>query len=288
MRQNVIAKICAVLALGLFLLLSGCGNKVQTSSRPAPPPPPPVVAAPSVEAPRVEREEAAVGEETATGAREPTRGRGDAPPRQHLWDVLLQMDDEAPGYGMYTYVLFGRRLDLSSLDQETLQRYQQLLDAIVGSTLSSGEAGDLTAAEKQATNLLYIPGTVRGSAPSLANYNSALAMRYLVELGRVSRADNQEVAERLATRPGPFLVSVLKPVGTIDSRQTTLLYADLSTTNPAAMEEIVAAYKLRVSRNSLDEVQQFAPLRLALLNLVLNTDDNIKLVKAALAVWIPQ
>ena len=258
------------LAIALCLLVGACANGDQKSSIP---PPSPVVEAPPL--PEMEPP--------------PVRGNGGTLPRQHLWDQLLQMDAEAPGYGMYTYVLFGRRLDMrTGLDQEALQRYQQLLTAIVGSTLSSADAGELTAAEKQTTNLLYIPGTVRGSVPSLENYNAALAMRYLAELARISRADNQQVAERLATRPGPFLVSTLKPVGAIDSRQTTLLYADLSTTNPAAMEEIVAAYKLRVSRSSLDEVETFAPLRLALLNLVLNTDDNIKLVKAALAVWVPQ
>ncbi|MGB5620490.1 MAG: hypothetical protein WBM78_26855, partial [Desulfobacterales bacterium] len=59
------------------------------------------------------------------------------------------------------------------------------------------------------------------------------------------------------------------------------------TTNPAAMAEIVAAYKQRITGSSVNRVESFWPLRLALLNIVLNADDNVKLVKAAMAEWTP-
>jgi hypothetical protein len=54
------------------------------------------------------------------------------------------------------------------------------------------------------------------------------------------------------------------------------------------MAEIVAAYKRRISSKSVNKVERFWPLRLALLNIVLNADDNVKLVKVAMAEWLPE
>ncbi len=285
MKKKCSAALPGVLIIILCFMVWGCnGGKMNPAETPAPvpaprpqpkpvPPPAPVVLPPPLPP-----------EPEPAGTRDP----GAPLPQQHHWDSLLQRDGEARGYGMYTYVLFNRQLDLrASLDPEILQRYQKLLNVIVATTLSSTDVGEIDAAEKQLTNLFMIPGTVRGKLPSLDNYNAVLAMRYLDEIGKLTRADNPEVADRLMSRPGPFLVSTLKPVSEIDDRQTTLLYIDLSATNPAAMTEIVAAYKLRLSQNPLNEAEHFAPLRLALLNLVLNADDNITLVKAALAHWVP-
>ena len=107
-------------------------------------------------------------------------------------------------------------------------------------------------------------------------------------LSKMIKHDNPNLADLLTDRPGPFLISTLMPIGEIGKDQTDLLYTDLSTTNPAAMAEIVAAYKRRISSKSVNKVEHFWPLRLALLNIVLNADDNVKLVKVALAEWLPE
>ena len=67
-----------------------------------------------------------------------------------------------------------------------------------------------------------------------------------------------------------------------------MLFSDLSATNPAAMREVVAAYKQRISQGALDKAEAFQPLRLALLNLILDANANVKFVREAVAAWLPE
>lgn len=217
----------------------------------------------------------------------PTRGNdGGLNPSYHAWRLLPKMDSEEPGYAMYTYVLFARRHNyLQGVNPQTKERYESLLGAIAGTTM---KAEKTTQFPKEETNLFCIPAVFMGKKPSLPNYNVDIAMRYLSMLGKMLKEDNYELADRLMTQPGPFLISTLKPINVINEMKTPLLYTDLSGTNPAAMGEVVAAYKRRVTGRALTDVENFYPLRLALLNLILNADDNVKLVKVALAEWIPE
>ena len=222
------------------------------------------------------------------GAKHPTGTRRSAngtPPSWHAWQLLTEMDSEKADFALYTYVLFGRRLDMQArIESDTRERYQSLLDAIVVSTPRTSENDELP---KEETNIFYIPALAAGKEPSLKNYDTVLAMRYVRMLSILVKNDNPELSARLTTNPGPFLISTLMPIGEIGTDQTDLLYTDLSTTNPAAMAEIVSAYKLRVTGSRVNRVESFWPLRFALLNIVLNADDNVKLVKAALAEWTP-
>jgi hypothetical protein len=217
----------------------------------------------------------------------PMTRQGDRAPisKFHTWDLLTRMNAEQSGYAIYTYVLFGRRLDIpGGIQTATRQRYESLLDAIVGSTLKRGEAQDLP---KKETNSFYIPSFAAGEKPSLANYDVSLSLRYLAVISRLLGSDNPRLAERLMTEPGPFLVSTLKPIGQIRTEIVPLLYADLSTTNDAGMPEIIAAYKTRLAHAAVSGMERFAPLRLALLNLILDADDNLQIVKVAVAQWRP-
>ena len=213
------------------------------------------------------------------------QGGNGTPPRLHVWELLTEMDSEEADFAMYTYVLFGRRLDIQAgIERDTKERYQSLLNAIVVSTLRTSEIDTLP---REETNIFYIPAVAAGKEPSLNNYNTILAMRYVRMLSILVKNNNPKLSARLTTNPGPFLISTLMPIGEIGTDQTDLLYTDLSTTNPAAMAEIVAAYKQRITSSSVNRVESFWPLRLALLNIVLNADDNVKLVKAAMAEWTP-
>lgn len=213
------------------------------------------------------------------------QGEKGTPPSLHAWELLTEMDSEKADFALYTYVLFGRRLDIqASIESDTRVRYQSLLDAIVVSTPRTSETDKIP---REETNIFYIPAVAAGKEPSLNNYDTILAMRYVRMLSKLVKIDNPKLSARLTTNPGPFLISTLMPVGEIGTDQTELLYTDLSATNPAAMAEVVAAYKQRIISRSVNRAERFWPLRLALLNIVLNADDNVKLVKAALAEWTP-
>ena len=219
---------------------------------------------------------------------EPGMRDGEPGVSRHAWDFLTRMDGEDEGFGMYTYVLFARRVDHAGLAADVEERYEKVLAAIAGTTLNLPELGELEPREKRTTNLLYVPALAPGREPTLANYNSPLALRYLAEIGRMCRERSPEIAERFDRRPGPFLISLAQPVGEVGTEDVNLLYADLSTTNPVAMRDVVTAYKARLARDAVNEDEKFTSLRLSLLNLILNADDNLRLVKVAMAEWVPQ
>lgn len=214
-----------------------------------------------------------------------TRGSQQTPdlPRFHVWDLLKQEGGEVVGYGMYTYVLFGLRVDrLTSINYQIIKRYENLLDAITRSTPTVDEAR--TAMKK--SNIFYLPSNVPDVSDGFyfGYYNSSLAMSYISRLANMIK-DDIRLVERFTNRPGPFLISTLHPLGVITEDEFPLLYADLSVSNPAAMNEIVSAYKRQIRTETIDGLERFHPLRLRLLNLILNADDDLKIVRVEAAEW---
>jgi hypothetical protein len=195
-------------------------------------------------------------------------------------------------YGLYTYVLFGETVNNpDDLDVETLERYQSLLNAIKTSTPTSQEAKEW---KKELSNIFYIPSVGAAEARfgnlftdhPLRTYNSSIAMSYLVGLSEL--LDDPDLQQRITTNPGPFLISTLQPLSKLRGTSAVMLYVDLSGTNPGSMREIVSAYKSYVTTKTIDEVEEFSSLRLTLLDLVLNPNDNLKLVKTAIGAFFPE
>ncbi|MBW2738151.1 MAG: hypothetical protein JRE64_04730 [Deltaproteobacteria bacterium] len=128
-------------------------------------------------------------------------------PKHHVWDTLIQEGYERPGYGMYTYVLFQRRVDaLADINPKIAKRYKNLLDIITGSMPTAEEARTAV----RYANLFCIPSNeiYVGGEFVLKNYNSKLAKTYISKLCNMIQDDNKLV-ERFNDRPGPFLISTL-------------------------------------------------------------------------------
>lgn len=203
-------------------------------------------------------------------------------PRAHLWDQLYQEGEEEKGYGMYTYVLLNRPSGIPS-KAPAWERYQSLIDAIKQSTPLADNFNDYP---KEDFNIFLIP-TISDSATEESagkKLNAILSSRILT--GIVIQTEDQDFRQRLNNNPGPFLISSLEPISSRDSGQMDLLYLDLTSTNPAAMPEVVSAYKQRITSDEIDGIQRFRSIRLALLDLILDTDDHIKIVKTASAKWL--
>lgn len=223
------------------------------------------------------------------GERGPAQPNGHdaAPPIQHhATSLLTRVDGEPADYGLYTYALFGYRVGAGSapLPDGVRQRYAALLAAIAGSTAA---AGDLEAAKipRIEINLFCLPVSSAARPLNLENYSSDLAFKYRAIASRGVAAD-KSFFKKLSTGPGPFLISSLVPL----NRQRTpgpMLFANLAGHNPAAMREVIAAYKRRIHQGLDDRAERFHPLRLALLSLILDADDNVKFVKDAVAGWLP-
>jgi hypothetical protein len=205
----------------------------------------------------------------------------------HAYIPITRLDGEHQGYGMYTYVLFGNRVgeDAPTLAREVVQRYVSLLEAIE-SSISSAAALEEAKVPEQRINVFCIPSKLAYRRPTLDNYNSDLALTYRsVAMGGF--ISNEKFLRRLSTAPGPFLISTLHPLNQI-RRPEPMLLADLSAHNPKAMREVVAMYKERLDFFVPEYVELFEPLRLELLTLILDADENVTLVREAVSAWLPK
>jgi hypothetical protein len=198
--------------------------------------------------------------------------------------ALTELDQETKGYGLYTYVIFGAKLEEhGNLSDAATARLESLLEAVDASTLPSSTL-DKTKINNAEINLFCIPVKSAKKIANLDNYNSDLALLYRdIAIGAL----NQDVTflNKFSTSPGPFLVSSLQPLNQVRTPQP-VLFADLSSTNPVAMKELVVAYKQKISTGvTAKSAQVFDPLKLRILSLILDADKNISFMKDAVAKW---
>ncbi|MBT3878540.1 MAG: hypothetical protein HON76_02985 [Candidatus Scalindua sp.] len=222
-------------------------------------------------------------------------------PEFYSWDEITKEDKEDTGYGLYTYVLSGQGVNnLDALDPDTRERFFSLLDAVIGSADYGGDAGG-NQVEKGLSHVFYLPAQIYFKATGLKPkaqyyareiYDSILSTYLLTALRR--GIEDTELRQRFTAGPGPFLISTVQPIGQYldkgfsrnftahQKTATIMLYADLSKTNSAAMKEIVSTYKRYVTEETNNEAEVLKPLRLSLLNVILNVDNNLKIAKITL------
>lgn len=217
------------------------------------------------------------------------------PPRYSLWAPFDTRGGEPAGFAMYTYVLLGRELSPEAEPDHPLRlRYESLLREIASSTIALKSS---TGWPREETNLFCFPaldaelfaesrGGLENGSP-LAIYDFDLSMHYLARTaGALLReSSNQGLGVRLLNRPGPFLISVLKPLPEWASESHELLFWDLSTTHPDAMGEVVAAYKKRVHSEPVEIPEEMKPFRVRLLSIILTASENVGLVRIAIQSW---
>jgi hypothetical protein len=197
-----------------------------------------------------------------------------APPRSHLWAALYGADEEPAGYAMYTYVLINR----SKADTAAWRRYEKLVESIKWSTSAVGNHDP--GFNRSLYNLFLIPLYQR--AESL---NDILSKSILTSIA--ASVQQPELRELINTNPGPFLISATEPISTKNLiKDIDMLYVDLTRTNVDAMPEVVAAYKKRLTSDSIEGLERFNSIRLSLLDFVLDADDYISIVRVAYAGWI--
>jgi hypothetical protein len=217
-----------------------------------------------------------------------TKGVADQIPMYHAWDTLTSFGGEEEGYALYTYVILDGN---SNTKTEGGRRNEALLNAIVNVTANPGEAvrspGNPAGALRQECNIFYIPLTEKTlpqfSSP-LALYNLPLAQQLVAGFAR-SMQENQDISQRLQYST-PFLVSVPVPLPGMSNRATQILIADLSSTRPKDMRNVVAAFRQQQNPNVVDDVDHFRLIRLSLLDGILPL-NYITIVKANLTDSIP-
>ena len=212
---------------------------------------------------------------------------GASRPLQHAYLFFSREGTEA-SYGMYTYVLFGPvpQSNLASLPRDVLQRYTALLSAITTSTDEVEVVANIGYKEER-RNVFCVPAkTFSRTRTGLDVYDPVLGAQYRARALRVAVTE-PEFAKRLALDAGPFLIST--DVVLLPDAHSPMLLANLSSTHPDAMREVVAAYKLALTRVTAEDQQEmsrsgvFESLRLKLLNVILDAASNVRVMSYAIA-----
>lgn len=189
----------------------------------------------------------------------------------HLYQWFDQSNKELPGFAMYTYVLLNR----NSTDAEAWGKYKALVDCLTASVTNVGEHGNEF--DRSLYNLFLIPS----GGTSSEEFSKSILTHMATSV------EDKKLRDLINSNPGPFLITVAKPISTILlNEEVDLLYVDLSGTNVAAIPEVVAAYKKHLTTDAIAGVAQFSSIRLSLLNIILNADDFINIVKVAYAGWL--
>ena len=188
---------------------------------------------------------------------------------EHLWEpVYTENQNHNSNYGVYTYVLLNQDLQ----NDEASERYKLLVSAIQSST-SLHIKNDTTSSE---TNMFLLPYQKDKSL------NTTLSKKMLNIFAKVTKSE--KLRQLLVSRPGPFMISTPLPLSKLKGNSDIpILYVDMSTVNNTAIKEIVAAYKMKLVIAPISTEEEFKSIRLTILNLILNGNDCISIVKTAYA-----
>jgi hypothetical protein len=225
--------------------------------------------------------------------------QGPKPPKYHRWKTLRSNDfHQEYGYGLYTYVLFNREPIICVDSPDICDRYEKILSAILGSTPSEKKA-KLRVSNNE-VNIFYIPSHEPDetfSKDPIKYYAFETSMGILEVIGDMLRRHEDLVGH--FKRAGPFLITTGEPIFMdtnykyqegIESKDSKIpvLFTDLSDTAPELMSEFMRVYKNYITSKPVDKVKNFYPLRLKIMNTALILDDNLKIIKTALAEWLPK
>ncbi len=199
-------------------------------------------------------------------------------PNSHLWDALFDAEKEPTGYAMYTYVLIKQ----NKANTAAWRRYKKLVKSIMLSTTAvTKHFADF---DRSLYNLFLIPHIYIGHQ-NPENLNDKLSKSILTSIA--ASVQNPELRKLINTNPGPFLISATEPISNKKlNKDIEMLYVDLTRTNLDAMPEVVAAYKKRLISDSIEGLERFNSIKMVLLNLILDGDDYISIIKVACAGWI--
>jgi hypothetical protein len=157
-----------------------------------------------------------------------------------------------PGYALYTFVLPGDPA-AGSAAGDRLAATRELLRVIESYVLADGARGHSFVVPLSAER-------VDGSLVERAGAEAAAAMRNQLT-GHLRRTGQGGLAARLATSPGPFLVSTLEPrLVPLDPSAARML-VDLSAVGPEYMYSVVDAYDRRISPDIAGRAGSLTALR---------------------------
>lgn len=174
-------------------------------------------------------------------------------------------EDAIPGYGIYTFVLFGRGgVNPSASDAARYHELFRVIETYVSTT-------DENTGPSPTTPAFLIPISPKRSGGALGEQVALdLSEQMRRQLGQFLRHDGQtRLATSLDRGAGPFLVSALEPRLTPMDQVSPRLVADLSTIGPEYLYGIVDAYDRPIPPEASGRIESLILIRDRLLGLSL-------------------
>lgn len=170
----------------------------------------------------------------------------------------------AAGYGVYTFVLLGAGFDPKS--QADASRYAELVRVIETYVLAGDRGVRGPSPDSHAFLVAVQPD--RGEVPLIERTGPKLSEPMRADLaGYLRQAGQPALAQRLADRPGPFLISSLEPRLMPTAPDSPRLIVDLSAVGPEYMYVVVDAYDRAVPTELRGRPESLSPIRQRLLGL---------------------
>ena len=178
---------------------------------------------------------------------------------------LLQ-DNEARGYGLYSYVLFARPSETRNI------RFLDTLMSFIGREMSSTiRRGQL--------NIFYIPvigspSDIRNEHEVIDNYDFDYTNLVLAEVCEVSVDFPIDVCTGSFSSGGPYLVTTAEPMGREPRVPAVVIFLDFTWVDERAFRLFIDEY-LAVARSRGNDRARLHSFRLRLGNLALRADSFI-------------
>ena len=163
-----------------------------------------------------------------------------------------------PGYGVYTFLVLGK--GFPDLPEADLRRYRELLRLIQTYVLAADKPTAGPDAKAHSFLVAVYPG--RQGKPLVEQTGSELSAGMRSGLAEYLQATGEgDLAQRLTTAPGPFLVSAPEPRLIPTGRTSSRLVADLSGLAPEYLYPLVDAYDRPIQGDGQDRAGGLEAIR---------------------------
>ena len=201
----------------------------------------------------------------------------------HNFTPITKLGDEKDDYGLYTYILFNKKVSEEGLlsseyrkkCQIILEKTQQYLPSSVKNSFGHDKL-----------NNFLIPSVAKKpSIVSLKNYGFNLSMKVMDTLSKMAmESKSSKFDNNTFSHEGPFIITTTEPLQNTGN-EVYFIYADLTDINVAATEEIINTYvsKLEDRKSGDKPFTRLASIRASLLKYLVDFNESIKLVRYAVA-----
>lgn len=205
-----------------------------------------------------------------------------------VYDYLNARGSEAPGYGLYSYVI------LRNQSKRSVALLKQIFRKVRNVATVSEQASK--------TNIIYVPSTRKKASKELVNSyeNEANIWKFISSSSKNIASYNFEISKQLidaiCDKPlnevnslclgdknsGPYLITYASKIGNMRPLPPPFLLVDLTQVDESAFDTLVSCYLDQVQADKFDDRSKIDTFRNKLLTLILRSASSLEPISAAL------